>query len=36
MEDKIICKFCNKEVSKEKYGIHLKTNHLNEFENSID
>jgi len=36
MEDKIICKFCNKEISKEKYGIHLKTKHLNEFKNSIE
>lgn len=36
MEEKIKCKYCNNEISIEKYGYHLKTKHLIEFDNEID
>lgn len=35
-EDRVKCKKCNKEISKEKYGVHLKNKHYNEFDSEYE
>ena len=36
MEEKLKCVFCDSNISKEKFGVHLKAKHSGEFKNSIE